>query len=266
MRLSVERYFLINAGMDGLLLMLALRLCGVRATLRLVPAAAAGALYATLCALPGAEWASSLPVQGGIMLLMLLIANGRVARGMGRMIASMAMGTLVVGGATEWLTGRIPGAGGFLAAALAGCLLICLWQDRRQLRLTRLTIRVYVGQPGGSACFDALIDTGNRLREPVSGLPVLIAEERLLAEVLPERRRLRRIPFGGLGGCGFLEAFRPDTLRFQMDGRWQDAPAVWLAVYRGCMSGRIHALAPPVFALGGPDRADTDGLKHTGGE
>lgn len=236
--------------MNAMLLALGLRLCGGRLTWRLIPAALLGALYALLCALRGVGWLASLPAQGVAMLLMLWVADGHAWRGKARLAASMAVGTLFVGGAMEWLTARFSGPGAYVASAAAGCATLCLWRDRRQMRLTRLTVRVHVRQPQGEASFEALIDTGNRLREPVSGLPVLIAEERLLADVLPtDGRGLRHIPYGGLGGCGFLEAFRPTEMRFQMDERWLEAPGVWLAVYRGRMSGRVHALAPPVFAL-----------------
>ncbi len=236
--------------MNAMLLALGLRLCGRRLTVRLLPAALVGALYALLCALQGDGPLSSLPAQGAAMLLMLWVADGHAQRGKARLAASMAMGTLFVGGTMEWLSPRFPGVGGHMASAAAGCVALCLWRDRRQMRLTRLTVRVYVRQPQGEASFEALIDTGNRLREPVSGLPVMIAEERLLVDVLPaDGRGLRHIPFGGLGGCGFLEAFRPQEVRFQRDERWQEAPGVWLAVYRGRMSGRVHALAPPAFAL-----------------
>lgn len=245
----MERYLLVNALMDALILALGLRLSGQRLTLRLVPAALLGALYALLCALYGG-WLASLPVQAVALVMMLRVTSGRFRRRWGRLFAATAVGALFVGGTMHWLMARFPGMAGFIASALAGTLALWLWQDRRQMALTRLMVSVLVRQPRGETRFEALIDTGNRLREPISGLPVMIAEEQLLADVLPEDRRgMRHIPYGGLGGCGFLEAFRPMELRFQMNGHWQDASGVWLAVYRGRMSGRIHALAPPVFAL-----------------
>ena len=249
--LSVERYLLVNVLMDALVLALGLRLSGLRVVpRRLFPAALLGALYALLCAVSGGSWPASLPAQAVVLCAMLRISAGKLRSGWCCLFAATAVGALCIGGTMGWLLARFPGTAGYAASALAGALALWLWRDRRQMSLTRLTVCVCVRQPGSEARFEALIDTGNRLREPISGLPVVIAEEQLLADVLPEAGRgMRHIPYGGLGGCGFLEAFRPMELRFQMNGRWQDAPGVWLAVYRGRMSGRIHALAPPVFAL-----------------
>lgn len=228
---------------------LALRAAGQPITLRICPAAVLGAVYALACALWQAVWLRSIPAQTIVMLLMLLIAGGR-AGGKLRLAAAMAMGTLLMGGLLEIALARWPGLMGFLGAVTLGCALLWLAQDRRRMGLRGLTIRVSVRQGGRRARFEALIDTGNRLQEPFTGLPVLIAEERLVAQILPrDGRTLRRIPYGGLGGCGFLEAFRPDQMHFARTDDWQRAPEVWIAVYPGRMSGRIHALAPPVFAL-----------------
>lgn len=235
--------------MDTLLLALALRAAAQPVTGRICPAAILGAGYALACALRPEPWLRSMAAQGVVMLLMLLIASDRAA-GKLRLTAAMAMGTLLMGGLLEIALKRWPGLTGFLGAVTLGCVLLWMAQDRRRMHLRGLTIRVSVRQGERRARFEALIDTGNRLQEPFSGLPVLIAEERLVAQVLPtDGRPLRRIPYGGLGGCGFLEAFRPDSLHFAREAGWQRAPEVWIAVYPGRMSGQIHALAPPVFAM-----------------
>lgn len=88
---------------------------------------------------------------------------------------------------------------------------------------------------GRKLCFTALVDTGNNLRDPVSGLPVIVVEWDALRNVMPEEvsafflstwdlvpsslpgtpmgRRLRLIPYESLSGKkGVLPGFRPDRL------------------------------------------------------
>ena len=248
-RLSIESYLLTNLLMDALLLLLALRAVGQRPTLRILPAAVLGALYALLCAVSRVGWLRSMAAQGVVMLAMLLVASG-LSGDKPRLIAAMALETLLMGGALDYACRSTRALAAFAATIAACCVLTVRAQDRRHMALDPLTVRVCVRHSGRKAQFVALIDTGNRLTEPFSGLPVLIAESRLVRSVTPTARHpLRRIPYGGLGGGGFLEAFRPDCVHFAGADGWQRAPEIWIALYPGRMSGQIHALAPPAFAL-----------------
>jgi len=100
---------------------------------------------------------------------------------------------------------------------------------------------------GRSARFPALIDTGNRLREPLSGLPVLVAEARLVRDILPETG-YRTLGFGGLGGDGRMACFRPDAIWIGSGRRRHRGPEVWVAVSPTPLPGLCQALAPPEFA------------------
>ena len=53
-------------------------------------------------------------------------------------------------------------------------------------------------------CF-ALADSGNRLREPFSGAPVIVA----CRSLFPDMETPRVIPYQTVGGEGMLTAFRP---------------------------------------------------------
>jgi len=125
-----------------------------------------------------------------------------------------------------------------------------------------LTLLVSVGRPPGSrdwqvplcltvggrsARFPALIDTGNRLREPRSGLPVLVAEAGLVRDILPESG-YRTLGFGGLGGEGRMACFRPDAVWIGSGRRRHRGPEVWVAVSPTPLPGLCQALAPPEFA------------------
>ncbi|MFR6027787.1 MAG: sigma-E processing peptidase SpoIIGA, partial [Christensenellales bacterium] len=83
----------------------------------------------------------------------------------------------------------------------------------RRKRMFTWEVRVSLCFQGKSIRFPALIDTGNRLREPMSGLPVLIAEASLLDGLLGGELApglTRQVAFGGLGGCGTVRCFHPD--------------------------------------------------------
>lgn len=124
-----------------------------------------------------------------------------------------------------------------------------------------LTLLIGAGRPPGSrdwqvplclrvggrcARFPALIDTGNRLREPRSGLPVVIAEAQLVRHILPESG-YRTLGFGALGGEGRMACFKPDALWIGSGPRRRRGPEVWVAVSPTPLPGLCQALAPPEF-------------------
>ncbi len=101
-----------------------------------------------------------------------------------------------------------------------------------------ISVRMICGEK--QAELSVKLDTGCSLREPFSGLPVLVAEAASLEPVLPESVRtclkgeadalssgLRLIPFAALGGEGLLPAFFPD--RVELSESKQEVRC-WVAV------------------------------------
>ena len=140
------------------------------------------------------------------------------------------------------------------AAALAS-LLAALFLGRRRRWLETWDIDVCIIHAGVTARFQAMIDTGNRLTEPLSGLPVLVAEEALVKPMLPAgfdpTNALDTLPygfriaaFGGLGGEGALACFMPECIHTVYEGKVRSISNVWVAVYPGALPGRLRALAP----------------------
>jgi hypothetical protein len=140
-----------------------------------------------------------------------------------------------------------------VSAAIIGIpLLLFLLRSRRHENY-RWSIEVYVEKDGLGASLPALIDTGNRLKEHESGLPVFIAEAGALSQIarhaqsLPQDQ-LRILPFGVLGSTGEITCFRPDRLEILLPGKKPiPAPPCWVAVYHGRIPGSTCALAPPAF-------------------
>lgn len=87
--------------------------------------------------------------------------------------------------------------------------------------LTKLTIV----RGGRAATVFAKADTGNALREPFSGLPVIVCQREALGALgpLPTPEELspgqRLIPFESLGGKGLLAAFRPESVAVAATGK-----------------------------------------------
>lgn len=133
------------------------------------------------------------------------------------------------------------------AGAAAVIILLFLAAPRRNIRY-RWNIDVYLKSGGKQARIAALIDTGNRLREPISNRPVLIVEADALTEAFFEGKKLRMLRFGVLGSCGEIPAFRPDeVLICGPAGTLLSAPECFVAVYPGRIPGTARALAPPEF-------------------
>ena len=109
----------------------------------------------------------------------------------------------------------------------------------------QVTLCLRVG--GRSARFPALIDTGNRLREPLTGWPVLIAEAPLVRDILPQTG-YRTLSFGALGGEGRMTCFKPDALWIVSGRKHSRGPDIWVAVSPTPLPGLCQALAPPEFA------------------
>ena len=107
-----------------------------------------------------------------------------------------------------------------------------------------------------------LFDSGNRLVEPFSGLPVAVADYRVLASLLgplwaPERATpppgARLIPFSSVGGRGYLPAFCPDRLSVLGPAGARDISGVYVAV-SGPLGADYGALIGPELAAGKEQR------------
>lgn len=138
-------------------------------------------------------------------------------------------------------------------AVILGLPLLIFLLRRHRHENYRWNIEVYVEKDGLGASLPALIDTGNRLHEHASGLPVLIAEADSLPRIAQYVQSLPHdqlciLPFGALGSTGEICCFRPDRLEITVPGRGHiPAPPCWVGIYPGRIPGSTRALAPPSF-------------------
>ncbi len=286
--MEVEVYadllFLINAGMDALCLCLCARLLHRKPRIwRLLTASVAGGIYAVIALLLPL---GQVPALGADILACALMCA--VAFGWRRLpvtavvytVLSMVMGGVMTAlfnlfnraGVAELLPrgGEGIGAWLFLVFSVAGSIISLhggrLFRLSRTVRLCDMTIET----DGASLSVRGLVDSGNLLRDPAGGRPVICVDletaKRLLSSALfavmasggadvsrltapADIRRLRLIPAGTATGCGILPAFRPDKIMLTPDGgKPREVDAV-VAVTKlppagGEVCGPIGALIP----------------------
>lgn len=102
--------------------------------------------------------------------------------------------------------------------------------------------RVTVSNEGKSITLDGVLDTGNTLTEPFSGLPVVVISEKSIYHLLPEEvknfsissphptKNIRLIPYSSVGGKGLLTGFMPDSITIESEGRESRTCNVYIAV------------------------------------
>lgn len=248
----VDVLFLVNFAANCFLLSATARLARRKATWRrIVLCSLAGAAYATAVFVPGTGPAFSWPFRLVVGLLMVLGTfpgvRGRelyslllsfylccaVAAGTG--MAFYALIDDLVSGFSQtrftWAPAPWWTAAAGLAAAAAFPLLMALSGQRPGSPLLQVELEV----DGKSVSLTGLLDTGNDLRDPVSGLPVIVVDLDSLRGILsgeamaffssrwdsladdlvydPMARRFRLIPYCGISGKrGVLPGFIPDRV------------------------------------------------------
>ena len=268
MEVSIEYYLLVNLGMNLLALSVIARCRGEVRWTALICAAAVGALYAVLMQLKPFGALRHPLLRAALTLLMAGIAMrpSGVRDALGA--AAMLLGASALLGGAQLAARELvrvrAGAALSLGGVLGTALLLFLFRAKAR-RVEQWEVQVVAVKGGQQARFTALIDTGNRLREPISGLPVMIVEQKRIDRLLPygfsgEEARVgfRRVAYGGVGGNGYLSVFRPDELLVNYSTGWMRAPAIWIGVYPGRLPGGVCALAPALLGTVGAEK----GLKQ----
>lgn len=199
MSIYIDRVFVLNLAVDYLLLLASARLAGTPLRrLRFLLCGAGGGLYAAAVFLPGLTWLAHPLWKAAAGAAMAWAAFGRERHtlkliGLFFLLSGALAGViLALGfciGAPELLWGKIYRAeidwklllGG--TAALSAALQLLLRQGARHGGGELMKVRVAIG--GKEDSFTALHDTGNTLRNPVDGRPVLVMEQAAVMDLLP---------------------------------------------------------------------------------
>lgn len=81
-------------------------------------------------------------------------------------------------------------------------------QNKTKLDCSVVKVRIHTNDENALS-FDSMIDTGCNLKEPFSGLPVILIERQLLKNISLDDTEMRVIPFNTASGEGMVMAFRP---------------------------------------------------------
>lgn len=165
----------------------------------------------------------------------------------------------------------------WLFAAIAAAVLVGRWGRgylRRNMLDAMLKVPVVVRFGEHRLAFNALVDTGNNLRDPLTQRPVMVAEYDALKKILPKEFqvafesapdnleavvkglekdanwgfRIRLIPFSSIGRKkGMLLGLRPDDVVVVSDERYIRVTNVVVAIYQNRLStkGDYRALLHP---------------------
>ena len=246
MLISAEEFLFINFCMDFLFLYLASRGTWFLNWLRLITASVFASAYALWDAIHGcfgvldilalvAVWLIAFPVRDARLFLKTAALSFT-----GLMVFGSSVRIGIQLGERTLVSGAI--------GALLGAAIMTMAKAAFQKMSAGTKARFRVRFSECTAEFTAVIDTGNLLIEPISALPVLIADEKALGKRFGDFARsngkLRKAAYASVGGLGVIECLRTDRMEVNFSGKWRKAPDMWLGLYPGVMRGGVHALAP----------------------
>lgn len=252
MIIYLDAVALLNFLVDYLLLLGTYRLCGYPPRWgRSALSAALGGIYGAVCMLPGFRFLGNILWRLIALGLMGWIAFGFSKSALRRTVIFVLL-SMALGGIAQGM-----GAGGFLsviasAAALCGMCLVG-FRDRPG-SVSYVPVEIYYKDK--QLRLTALCDTGNTLRDPVTGKSVLVVgaevAQQLTGLTLQQLRSpvsavqqslvpgLRLIPYRSMGEpAGMLLALRFHKVRI---GNWQGSSLVAFAPDRLCSDGQYQAL------------------------
>lgn len=243
-------YFIVNFSMDFLALFIACKIRKIPLRLwRTAFAAAVGSLYAVISlTFNGAENILTFLLAAAIPFLMCYIAYGGgrakyylinvasfwiISFVMGGMMTAiyyfvgklLSSREIYINGTTYTLYSDIP-FWIFIAAAFACALFTVIW-NRLAAKKSGVHEASFFMEDGAVSINEvAMCDSGNLLREPLSGLPVIILSNELMEKVAPgietlkeglNYRKIRIIPYNTLSGSGILYGYIPDCVKINND-------------------------------------------------
>lgn len=233
MAVYMDVLMLLNFAVDFLLLLGTNRLSGHPPGVpRAALAAGIGGLYAGACLLPGFAFLGNILWRTVCLGAMSVVAFGASQSGLRRGVLFLLL-SMALGGVALCLQ-----QGGFWSLVLSagGVCLLCLVGFRGRAGQQRY-VPVTICHKGQSVGVTALVDTGNTLRDPISGCPVLVAEgavaEKMgllssdeLAHPMEtlasgKAQGMRLIPYSAVGqNTGFLLGLKTDSVK--IDGKQMD--------------------------------------------
>lgn len=272
--------FLINFSMDFLCFYLASKLLGIKlSALRSVIAAVLGGIYADLALVFGVRGIASLVLDAFACTLMCSVAFGfrKKARRLPIYVLVYIAVSMTLGGfmtalfnlLNRTVFGEIQpsedGISAWLLAVLAviSAVLTLLGGRFFRRRTSKRNVRLKISIGGKSADISALCDSGNMLRDPISGKLCVIASADALRDILPNDvwravrnggksigalsaavAGMRVIPTRTAAGDSMMFALRPERISVEDGESGYDVDALLALSTMGEVSDGATALFP----------------------
>ena len=249
MTVYIDGVMLLNFLVDFLLLLAAGRLCGFPVKIgRAIAGGVLGGVYSAFYLLPGFGFLGSFLWRTVSLGAMAVIAYGwsvsALRRGLVFVFLCLALGGAVMG------IGK-GGIVGIVCAAGVLCLLCCIGFRGRLGGSIYIPVELNYGD--NHLALTALQDTGNTLRDPITGQQVLVigadaamkltgltqAQLQSPVESVSAIPGLRLIPYHSVGRDGFLLALRLQGVKI---GSWQGSTLVAFAPEGLSREGAYQAL------------------------
>lgn len=166
-------------------------------------------------------------------------------RGLLKITESLFVSFFLLGGALVMLLRLLPGREGWLASGTtvlllgAGCyegIRLLVLHRRRSEESCRVTL---YGADGRSVQVEGLVDTGNSLREPISGRPVAVVERRIWEELYSGETPpgMRVIPYHSVGkSSGILSGYPMKSIEVELGGIRRICKDVYIAIWQEGLS------------------------------
>ena len=198
MVIYLDLVMLLNFAIDFLLLVGSNRLCGYTPSWgKTAVAAGLGSVYSGVCMLEGFAFLGNIFWRIVFLFLMSVIVFGFSKSGLRRgvvfLFLSMALGGVAVG----------MGNGSFLSLICSAAVvaLMCWVGFRRHIGEARY-IPVEISYGDTHVQLTALADTGNALRDPITGRPVLVVDFNTAHKLTGLTRQQLRTPIESIGVVG----------------------------------------------------------------
>ena len=219
--------FLLNGGLNYLVLCCTMRLTGLPVRrLRVLAASALGGVYGVLAAIPACAFLTALPAKCAVSLLMTYFAFGRGPYFLRRYLLFLAAACTLSGasvGAAAILRRTDSPWVVFLASGLfCAFVLAVVFRRSADPRQAARTLEATIACGGKSVTVALLWDTGNTLRDPDTGQIVCIVWREALKPL--GEQVYRKIPFQSLGQpAGELDCFTCGSITIAGE-TWRDYP------------------------------------------
>lgn len=246
MKITIEPFLLDNTLMNCCVYLIAAAWMGVR--IRILPTVAVSLLGAIYALLSLFYWTvlrePPLKITCFLAASFLLFRQAGAWRSLPFLLFSAALTggtamfmTLLFGGsvyADGTLVGTVPVRAALLSAFAALCLPRIIRTLLRTRRNRSMHTEVEVRLASHTYRLDALIDSGNLLKEPITGLPVILIDRAVDRPLMP-------IPFMKLSGSGVLYGERPRSVKLSAFG---NMPVDCICVQSPEPIGKAQAIVP----------------------